>query len=239
MLTGCLGLWNGPGSSAPELYVATGVDLVAIFPAGRSHALIEGCSSYSLHIWEGELYAKCGTSLIRVFDLGGNPIRTIPIPDQVPFFLTFTVVGRNKFALFDNQADAIYFIDASGNLLATVTLPPSPGSYQALDGVIAEGKLVVLDSALERLFLIDPQTYQIFTLFNLSVIPEIMLVVDYADGEYYVAGDNGVYRVDIREGATLNSLAGWEDYCPRGTGGAGLCGRASRRGNLQHRPRFR
>ncbi len=200
MLAGCLGPWNGPGPSSPELYVATGAGLVAIFPSGTSHTLIAGCPSHSLHIHEGELYAKCSTDSIQVLDLEGNYIRSISVPDQVPFFLNFAVVDRDKLALFDNRADAIYFIDASGNLLATVTLPPSPGSYQALNGVMAEEKLVVLDSVLERLFLIDPQIYQIFTLFNLSIIPEIMLVVDYADGEYYVAGDYGVYRVDIREG---------------------------------------
>jgi len=203
ILTGCVGPWTFQGPPSPELYVATRTDVVAISSSGEVRTLVMGCTSYSLNLWEGELFLKCNMTSLQVHDLEGNLVRTIPIPDQISSFISFTVVDQNKFALFDNRGDSIYFIDASGNLLATVALPPSPQNWQSIEGVMVEGKLVVLDSAANRLFQIDPQTYEVFTLFNLSVIPQMMLAVDYANGKYYLAGDDSVYRFDIREGPTL------------------------------------
>ena len=137
---------------------------------------------------------KAGVPM-RVYDLQGTLLRTIPIPGQVDFYLRFVVLPDERIALLDNRNDRIYFINSTGDLLAITKMLDEPDSHaQDLDGVIVGNKLIFSEDGDRHLLQIDLDTYESSVFKDLTSVPIFIArgPMTFADGQYYIVGSRTV-----------------------------------------------
>ncbi len=186
-------------STSAGFYVLTRDGVVRVSFTGSKQIVIEGCGGYSIEIGNNEIYC----SGIRIYDLEGNYLRTISTSKP---YITFVTLPAGRIALLDNANDKVYFIDSSGNLLATTNILDSPDTQlQNLDGVVVGNKLILSEDGNGHVLQIDLNTYERSIFKDLSSLPHWLGAITYAGGQYYVCGPRQIYIFD--EGSDVIKVA--------------------------------
>jgi hypothetical protein len=160
--------------------------------------IIDKTDGQALEILSNEVYLNDQTfgGDILVYDLEGKYLRTIPTPPQASEYLHFVTIPDGRIALLDNVDDKIYFVDSSGNLLATTIMIDNPDSAaQNLDGVIVDNRLIFSEDGYKHILEIDLDTYGKSIFQDLTgLLPDTWLgAITYMGGRYYLATPDTIY----------------------------------------------
>lgn len=179
-------------------YTRTRDGVVRVSSMGSKEIIINQTIGHGLEILDNKIYINNQTygASILVYDLKGNYLRTIPTPPQASQYLDFVALPDGRIALMDNINDRIYFVNSSGNLLATTNILNSPDNLlQNLDGIVVNNQLVFSDDGKKRILKIDLNTYQKTIFRDLTSLPGAWLgAITYTDGQYYLATSRTIYR---------------------------------------------
>ncbi|MHC4281218.1 MAG: NHL repeat-containing protein, partial [Planctomycetota bacterium] len=176
---------------------------------GRSTLLLEG--SGRIRTMEGELF-KLHDRQIIVTDMLGKELRRIPVPKDVRYAIGFIVIPDGRLAFLDNQNDTIYFTNAKGEHLKTVTFNDEPSSHwQHMDGVAIDNKLVVSENGNNQLISVDLSTYQLSIFRDLTNLRGGLGTITYADGEYYICQRKEIYAFS-EDSEGLRKIASTPEY---------------------------
>jgi hypothetical protein len=76
--------------------------------------------------------------------------------------MNFTVLPGGDFAVLDNRADSVYFMDDMGAIFEAVGLPDSSSiRLQNVSGLVYDGKLLVSETGTRKIVEIDLETYEV------------------------------------------------------------------------------
>ena len=183
--------------SGAFFYTRTRDGVVKVSSTGSKDTIINQTDGYGLEILDNEIYLNNQTrgADILVYDLEGNYLRTILTPSQASQYLDFVTLPDGRIALMDNANDKIYFVNSSGDLLATTNILDNPDDiWQNLDGIVVNNQLVFSEDGQKRILKIDLTTYQKSIFKNLTSLPGAWLgAIAYADGQYYLATSSRVH----------------------------------------------
>ncbi|HSD31626.1 MAG TPA: hypothetical protein VLB49_06930 [Gemmatimonadales bacterium] len=194
------GLSNVPAASPyPEeglrFLIRTRDNILAADMNGNVEPFVAG--SAPVEVMGDRVYVSGQIGPINELDVNGSLIRTIVIPEGVPWHINFAALPGGRFALMSNEVDTVSFIDDAGHLLAATSIVASPDNeLQNLDGVIVGNSLIISEDGYNHLLRADLNTYAIGAFYNLSYLSGWLGAIDYSDGYYYICQAQSIYRLD-------------------------------------------
>lgn len=198
-----------PNTSRPDIYILTSSGIVRVSLAGEKKTIIKAHrDAYSLEIQDNNIYVseKTRGGDIIVYDLEGNYIKTISIPSQANQYQDLTTLPDGRIALSDNDDDNVFFIDSSGNLLATTKILDSQNPhFQNLDGIVVSNRLILSEDGNNHIIQIDLDTYKKSIFMDLKSLPHWLGALTYAEGKYYICGPSVIYS--FSEGGSITKVS--------------------------------
>lgn len=155
----------------------------------------------------GEVFVLRGRDVF-VYDTTGKEHRRISVPTEVRYFINFVVLTGKRVAYLDNRNDVIYFVDANGKHLKTVSFAEKAnGHLQNMDGVVVGNRLVVSENGDNELISVDLSTYQVSIFRDLKQLRGWLGAIAWADGRYYICQSERIYTFsedlpEVKEVAT-------------------------------------
>jgi S1-C subfamily serine protease len=187
-----------PGGSDPgDIRFVVGGDRVSsITSSGQVVPFPASYGTVRLHgdeIYVGTRNARYPA--VTVCNRAGVQVRTIPIPAEVRYLISYVVLPDGGIAFLDNEKDAIYFVDQMGKYLRTVRMRETPDRrLQNCDGVVVGNKLIVSEDGDKHLLAVDLDTYEVTVFRDLSRLPGPWLGrITFAEGRFYICTPNQVF----------------------------------------------
>ena len=161
---------------------------------GDTKEILKGVSGSGLQVLNNNLYVA-GSVKILVYDLDGNPLRSVPLPPDVRF-LAFTPVPGGGFALMNNHDDKVYFTDSNGKLLATGNMLDTPdGHLQNVSGVVVDNRLIVSEDGQKHVLAFDLRTHEKSIIKDLKGLPASWLgAITHADNVFYLSTGTEIWK---------------------------------------------
>ena len=180
--------------SPPAFYANTRKGVVRISLTGDTKEILKGVSGSGLQVLNNNLYVA-GSVKILVYDLDGNPLRSVPLPPDVRF-LAFTPVPGGGFALMNNHDDKVYFTDSNGKLLATGNMLDTPdGHLQNVSGVVVDNRLIVSEDGQKHVLAFDLRTHEKSIIKDLKGLPASWLgAITHADNVFYLSTGTEIWK---------------------------------------------
>ena len=148
---------------------------------------------------------------IEKYDKNGTFLESIPIPNQVEYYLEFTLLPDCGFALFDNDNDKIYFLNAQGDYLHTASMLVSQNnSLQNVEGKVVDNYLIVSENGNNQLIKVDLSSFETSVFRDFSHIAPWLGAVEYSNGVYYLSSSRSIYSFTENQNEIL--IATLPDY---------------------------
>lgn len=137
---------------------------------------------------------------IHVLDLEGNLLEIPELPEEVTWSVDFTILPDGKFAVYNNDADVVYFLNADFSYQTKVDVDKNGSSWQVMKGIVVGNDLIICENGFRKLLKIDLSTYEVSEFRDFSHLDEPLLnTVSYSDGVFYLGGRYNIYSFEERE----------------------------------------
>lgn len=124
---------------------------------------------------------------ITILRPDGTLVRNIPLPREVGYFINFTILPSDFFALLDNQNDKVYFVNSEGKYLKTVDILEKPDRHlQNMHGIVVNSSLIISENGHRQIVRIDLPSYDVSIFKDLSHLGSWLGAIGYNDGTYYI-----------------------------------------------------
>jgi hypothetical protein len=143
------------------LLVATRGGLFAVNHRGESFLMNAiGSATVDVEVAGTRIFMQTYGDIMEI-DHSGAVLSTIPVPDQIGYPIGFAALPDGGFAVFDCEADSVYFLDSTGTLLQAVAMPgeDAPGHLQIMAGLVMGNDLIVSESGRGHIAKFDLTTY--------------------------------------------------------------------------------
>ncbi len=158
---------------------------------GRSCQLLEGPGP--VKAMEGEIFVVRDGQVV-VFDMSGKELRRISIGKDVHHVQELVVIPDGRLAFLDNRNDAVYFVDAKGEHIRTVSINEKQDKHwQNMDGVVTKNKLIVSENGENELIAVDLSNYEVSVFRGLQQLRGWLGSITYADERYFICQSRKIY----------------------------------------------
>jgi hypothetical protein len=159
--------------------------------------------------YNGKLYVHTQTydlldGAVHVLDLEGNLLEILEFPAEVAYSSGFNILPGGKFAIYNNRANRVYFLNHDFSFITQVSFTGSL-NQQNMRGVVVGNDLIISEDGYRNLLKVDLATYEISTFRNFSHLQENWIgAITYANGTFYLCAPVNIYS--FKEGEAENLL---------------------------------